>query len=128
MSDLKPTSKTPSLKSLQSTSFIIIIILLRVHLLVFEVDFLGSDATPASLQLPCSLLQDAQFFISERGRRAYKFLVTLHGVRALEGVVVHHLVLVLCSKIEQRSVKNQGCLSLYLFLAIFITELVLKAG
>lgn len=74
--------------------------ILRVHLLVFEVDFLGSDATPASLQLPRPLLQDAQFFISEWGRRAYKFIFALHGIRALEGVIVHHLVLVLCSDIE----------------------------
>lgn len=68
---------------------------IAAHLLVFEVDFLGGDAAAASLQLPRPLLQDAQFFISERGRRRRGVFFTLHGVGALEGVVVHHLVLTL---------------------------------
>lgn len=41
------------------------LLVLRVYLLVFEVDFLSSDAAPASLELPRPLLQDAEFFISE---------------------------------------------------------------
>lgn len=35
------------------------------YLLVFEVDFLGSDAAPAGFKLPGPQLQDAELFIPE---------------------------------------------------------------
>ena len=70
------------------------------YLFVFEVDFLGGDATPAGLQLPGPLLQDAELLVSEGGRRRGGVLYSLHGVRALEGVVVHHLILSLWCNIR----------------------------
>lgn len=76
-----------------SNNFHLLVAWFRTYLLVFEVDFLGSDAAPAGLELPRPLLQDAEFFISEGGWRGLRIFFTLHGIRALKGIVVHHLVL-----------------------------------
>lgn len=69
------------------------LLVIGADLLVFEVDLLGSDATSAGLELPRPLLQNTEFFLSEGGRRTRRVFSTLHGIRALKGIVVHHLVL-----------------------------------
>lgn len=64
------------------------------YLLVFEVDFLGSDAAPAGFKLSGPQLQHAELFIPEGCGWGWWLFFTLHSVWALKGIIVHYLILV----------------------------------
>ncbi len=89
--------------TLHDTDVSILIGCLRLgYLLVFEVGFLGGDASPAGLQLSGPLLEFGQV-ISGGGRRGRGVIGGLHCVRTLVGVVINHLLLPLCKHAQSHA-------------------------